>query len=272
MLRPWQPATLVTLFVPVAAAVTGMGPGLAQASASSGIEGVWSFNGGEIAVQKDGAGTYVGTVVAKTTFVECAHPVGQQIWTDMKPQPDGSLWGFHQWYVSDSSGCVLDSEYKGPTAWRTLTTGSGQHYLKVCFSKPGTTQPTIAPNGAVANDSYGCSTSALVASLTSGAASFKLVTGLPTTKRCLSRRSFRIHIQDPRNDAFRVVTITIGAQHLSTYRRGRFIVATVNLKGQPKGAFRLRISGRTVQGRHLRGTRTYHTCERKPRKALAESR
>src|SRR5438445_1864086 len=54
--------------------------GVAPAGAASSIEGIWSFNGGQIGVQRLANGTYAGTVVVETKFAECVHPVGQEIW------------------------------------------------------------------------------------------------------------------------------------------------------------------------------------------------
>lgn len=248
-------ASLLCLLAPACVAVAS-----SSASASD-IEGVWAFNGGEIAVQKTGEGKYEGTVVTATAFAECVHPVGQEIWREITLQSDGSFWGFHQWYVSEGGKCLLDPEYVGPTAWRVLATSSGQRSLEVCFSRPGSSQPLIAADGTASEDTYGCSKSALTAPLsTSSTASFKLVSGLPSTRQCLSLRSFMIHVHDPRNDAFKSVTIALDGKHLKAVRKGVYLVARVNLRGLPKGTFTLRITGVTVQGRHLKGSRTYHTC------------
>ena len=54
--------------------------------------------------------------------------------------------------------------------------------------------------------------------------------------------------------------ITIKGKRLKTVRHGDTIVATVSLKGLPKGAFTVIIKATTYLGRHLSGTRTYHTC------------
>ncbi len=124
--------------------------GVASAGAASSIEGVWAFNGGQIAVQPLSNGTLVGTVVTETTFAECGHPVGQQIWTGITPQADGSYWGLHQWYF-EKSGCALNPTL-GLAAFRVLEGSSGSHYLRVCLSNPGTTQPTIAASGSSASD------------------------------------------------------------------------------------------------------------------------
>lgn len=234
-----------------------------SAAASSTIEGVWAFNGGEIAVQPAGNGTFNGTVVSETKFAECTHPVGQVIWTDMAPQSNGSYWGFHQWYYEHAS-CALNPTL-GPTAWRVVE-GGGQRYLRVCLSSPGTSQPTIAADGSNTTTTYGCVNSAPA---TVETASFKLVS-LPSAKECLSLRHFQIHIRDPRNDAFKTVTITLKDRKIASTRRGKYIVATIDLKGLPKGAFTIRINATTVLGQHINGRRTYHTCV--PKKASKPSK
>src|ERR1700689_1456437 len=78
---------------------------VASASPASPIEEVWSFSGGQVAIQAQPGGTFVGTVVAPTSFAECTHPVGEPMWTDITPQPDGSYWGLHQWFF-ENAGCL----------------------------------------------------------------------------------------------------------------------------------------------------------------------
>jgi hypothetical protein len=231
--------------------------GASGASATASIEGTWTFNGGVIAVQAASGGTFAGTVVSETKFAECAHPVGQQIWTSMTLQPDGSYWGFHQWFFEKAS-CALNPTL-GPTAWRVVEDASGTRTLRVCLSSPGTTQPTIAADGTSANTTYGCVSSAPVAS---GTASFKLVS-LPSSKKCLSLRRFQIHIRDPKNDAFKSVAITLKGRKIHAVRKGKYFIATVNLKGLPSGTFTIKITGTTVLGHRLNGSRTYHTCKKK---------
>ena len=87
----------------------------------------------------------------------------------MTEQPDGSYWGLHQWYTAN---CVEDP-VPGPTAWRVVEQPNHSRYMRVCFSHPGTSQPTIAANGApksaseyaAHNVTFGCYSSALIASL-----------------------------------------------------------------------------------------------------------
>jgi hypothetical protein len=235
-----------------------------DASSSASIEGVWSFNGGQIAVKAVTGGTFEGTVVAETKFAECTHPVGQTIWSEMRLQPDGSYDGFHQWYF-ESPSCPLNPTL-GPTAWRVLQAAGGAHFLRACLSSPGGSQPAIAADGTVSGATFGCVDSARVAPLpATGTLSLRQVASLPGSKKCLSRRAFKIHVRNPVHDPFRTISITIGGHTIATQRQGRFSVATVNLRGVPRGAFTVRIRATTVLGRKLSGHRTYHTCVQKRR-------
>ncbi len=72
-----------------------------------------------------------------------------------------------------------------------------------------------------------------------------------------------IHVQDPRYDAFKTISITIKGKKLKTTRHGNTITATISLKGLPKGAFTVVIRATTYLGQHLSGSRTFHTCATK---------
>jgi hypothetical protein len=256
----------------------------ASAVAASSIEGVWSFNGGQIAIQPSPSsnGTYMGTVVSATKFAECTHEVGEPIWTNVAEQPDGSYWGLHQWFLG---GCK-PNPLRGPTAWRVLEEPTGAHYLRVCFSHPGTTQPTIAASGAPKDPAeyaaygvtYGCYDSALIAPLpvvnnSSGgvAGSIERLT-LPSAKKCLSLRFFKIHLADPQYDPLKTVVVTLKGRRIATKRKGKYIVATINLKGLPKGTFTIKIHATTVLGHHLSASRRYHTCIKKSTKKKSSTK
>ncbi|HTU77819.1 MAG TPA: hypothetical protein VMF09_03580 [Solirubrobacteraceae bacterium] len=276
--------TLTSLAIATAALLIG---GASSAGASSSIEAVWSFGGGQIAVVPLANGTFEGTVVAPIKFAECVHPEGQEIWKDVTLRPDGSYWGGHQWYFAGSD-CTENPE-PGPTAWRVIEEPDGSKYLKVCFSEPGTTQPTIAPDGSVEDVQWGCRDSALIAPLpplepspstptsqttptststtgsSSGNASF-IQRQLPAAKRCLSARDFPIHLAEPQYDPFKTISVTLKGHAIKTRRKGKYVVATIDLEGLPPGAFTVKIKATTVLGVHLSGSRTYHTCAKKPKK------
>lgn len=253
------------------AATMLLGVGVTSASAASNIEGVWSFNGGQIAIHPASGGTFEGTVVVATKFAECTHPVGQEIWTKISLQPDGSYWGLHRWYFENS--CELNPTL-GLAAWRVLEETGGSHYLRVCLSSPGSTsQPTIAANGSESGTTYGCVNSALTAPLPSASggtadskAGSKETLTVPSIKECLSLRFFKIHLLDPKYDPLKTVSVTIKGRKIATVRKGKYIVAAINLKGLPKGAFTVKITATTVLKHHLSASRTYHTCVKKANK------
>jgi hypothetical protein len=234
----------------------------AAADAQSSIQGVWAFNGGQVVIAPDASGDLVGTVTAPTTFDTCTHPVGQAIWTDLKELPDGSYTGMHQWYHGTGSSCRLVSPL-GATAFRVITRSDGSKLLRVCFNTPGSSAPTIAPDGTPANVNFGCSDSALVAPVPVTAPSFASTVILPQAKAkhvCLSRRDFIIHIREPRHDPFVTMWIYLDHKLLKFYRHGDEIAARIDLRGLPRGTYTVRIRARTAAGFTVKGHRTYHTC------------
>lgn len=256
----------------LAATVLLLTAGVATAAATSSIEGVWSFSGGQIAIQPTGNGKFVGIVVQPTKFAACTHPVGQEIWKEITPQTDGSYWGFHQWYQSNEEigSCVVNPAFVGPSAWRTVTEPNGSRYLLVCLSRPGTTQPKIPPGSHGEGETYGneCLHSELTVPLRSSAVgSFKEVVSLPSSKRCVSARRFEIHIHDSKYDPFKSVVVTLRGHKLKVVHRGTTYIATITLKGLPAGAFTVKVKATTVRGNQVSGSRTYHTCAKKPKKA-----
>ncbi len=246
----------------LAACVAGVSLTTASASASAGqIEGVWSFNGGKVAIERQADGTLTGTVVEPTRFAECSHPIGQPMWTDMQLQPDGSYWGYHAWFF-ENSGCMLNPTL-GKTAWRVLGAPDGSYFLRACFSSPGTQQPTISASGQATGVTYGCVDSALVSPPPPAAldvAAFTQAVSLPSARQCVSRRDFQIHLRDPRNDPLKEVDVVLAGHHLAVRRHGDVFASTIDLRGLPKGAFTVHIRLTTVLGRRVSASRTYHTC------------
>jgi hypothetical protein len=256
------------LSIALAAAVLLAAALSASAAATSSIEGVWSFGGGQIAIQPEGSsGRFEGVVVSPTKFATCEHKVGEPIWKEITPQPDGSYWGAHQWFYEESA-CTPNKQ-PGPTAWRVVAEPNGSHYLRVCLSEPGKSQPSIPPGSAGINASYKCVSSALAGALPvapnerSGTKASKETLSLPSAKKCLSVRLFQIHLQDPKFDPFKQVVVTLKGKKVASHRHGKFIVSTINLKRLPRGAFTIKIRATTVLGHHLSASRTYHTCIKK---------
>ena len=83
--------------------------------------------------------------------------------------------------------------------------------------------------------------------------------GLPSAKRCASRRSFRINLRGPRGQRLRSARVVVNGRRVAV-RRGRRLTARVNLRGLPRGTVRVRIVATTRAGRRVVATRRYKTC------------
>ncbi|HEV2812079.1 MAG TPA: hypothetical protein VGW10_02405 [Solirubrobacteraceae bacterium] len=248
------PLCLRTALCALALTLLAAAPAAAQTSQ---MEGVWTFSGGQIAVDRQGD-AFVGTVVRPTQLSECVHETGEQIWTDIRLQGDGSYWGKHQ-YFQTSDCSFID---RGNTAYRVLNRG-GQTFLRVCFSKPETPelQPKIAEDGSNTDTNDGCRDSEFVSPLPSTPPKLSDIVTLPKeTKGCASRRKFAIRLKEPPGDALKAAVITLNRKKLNVVKRNGRLTSTVDLRGLPRGRYALKIVATTVRGRSISGTRRYRTC------------
>lgn len=88
---------------------------------------------------------------------------------------------------------------------------------------------------------------------------------LPSTKRCLSRRSFKIRVHLPKGTRFKKLTIKVNGR-TKLKRKGlkaRKVKARINLRGMPKGKVVVKIVATTNTGRKAVRKRTYHTCAKR---------
>jgi hypothetical protein len=85
---------------------------------------------------------------------------------------------------------------------------------------------------------------------------------LPSTRRCVSRRHFRIHIRQPKGVKIAKATVVLNRKKVAT-RAGRRVTSVIDLRSLPKGRFTVKITLTTADKRTITGTRRYHTCARK---------
>jgi hypothetical protein len=92
---------------------------------------------------------------------------------------------------------------------------------------------------------------------------------VPSNRRCVSRRKFRIRIRERRGIHIEAAIVLLNGTRIKVVKRRVFRrkrhIATVNLRGLPKGTFKLKITVLTSEGDSLSGTRKYHTCTKKRR-------
>jgi Tol biopolymer transport system component len=95
---------------------------------------------------------------------------------------------------------------------------------------------------------------------TASAATVAKAFGLPSAKRCQSRRRFPIHLRRPAGVSIATAKVAVNGKNVRTRKiAGRF-TATIDLRGLPKGRFTVSIRVVTVSGKTLRGSRRYRTC------------
>jgi hypothetical protein len=85
---------------------------------------------------------------------------------------------------------------------------------------------------------------------------------LPSPKKCVSKRRFRIHLRNRRGFRIEQAIVFVNNRRVASIREtGRF-VSKVDLRGLPKGTFVVRLVVIDTAGRIVRGKRVYHTCVR----------
>ena len=96
------------------------------------------------------------------------------------------------------------------------------------------------------------------------------VIGLPSNKKCVSRRRFRIKVRQLGGIQIQTALVFVNGKKVRVLKRRVFkrlrSVASVNLRGLPKGTFKVRIVVLTADGKTIRGTRKYRTCTKRKRK------
>jgi hypothetical protein len=85
------------------------------------------------------------------------------------------------------------------------------------------------------------------------------VIGLPSRRRCASRRKFRIRVRRVSGVSYASVAVFVNGKRVKIVRGAR-TTARVDLSGLPKGRFSVRIVVVTTDGRKLSHTRKYRTC------------
>jgi hypothetical protein len=237
-------------------ALVALAAGAGPAAAADLIEGSWLFQDGEVLVQASGPGAFQGTVVKPTRFAACPHPAGERMW-----QMSGgatSYSGTHIWYRPDCS-----ADPGGQSTWTITSTDAANFTLRFCTVTPGGGSPAFDATGqplpgTICNDLK----RVLPPQPTP---TFERVVALPKeTRKCRSRRNFRIRLRAPKADPLVRATVRVNRKRVKVLSGAR-LTARVDLRGLPKGRYTVKITATTTSGRVIEGTRRYRTCAPKRR-------
>ena len=94
------------------------------------------------------------------------------------------------------------------------------------------------------------------------------VASLPSSKKCVSRRRFQIRLRSPKGGKIASATVKLRGKTVAT-RKGKRVTAPIDLRGLPKGTFKVTIRVVLVDERVVTGSRTYRTCA--PKRSEAKS-
>ena len=85
--------------------------------------------------------------------------------------------------------------------------------------------------------------------------------GLRSSRRCVSRRTFRVTMRGVTRRRVRSLTVFVGGRRVAV-RRGARLRAPVDLRGLPRGVFRVKVVARLRDGGRVSDRRRYRTCVR----------
>jgi hypothetical protein len=90
------------------------------------------------------------------------------------------------------------------------------------------------------------------------------IVSLPSSKRCVSRRKFRIRVRRIKGQgAYKRVEVAVNGKRTKVVRGVRD-TAVVDLRGLPKGRLKVRITVTLADGRKVGATRKFRTCAKRP--------
>jgi len=83
--------------------------------------------------------------------------------------------------------------------------------------------------------------------------------GLPSARRCASRRAFSIRLRAPRGHRLRSARVYVNGRRVRT-RRGRSLRSAVRIRLRRRGVTRVTVVAVTRDGRRLAASREYRMC------------
>jgi hypothetical protein len=184
------------------------------------------------------------------------------------PAPAGEDAGFEEVALADlGSGPAADIAFLEQLDW------DQPRRLRVALSGPaGTTPPPPPPppGGGTAGVEQGGTPppTTPVALPPAPVAALKIgdVATLPSNRRCVSRRRFRITLKAPKGRPIAQAQVLVNGRPKAVVR-GRKLTAPVDLRGLPKGRFTVTIRLTLRDGTVVRGSRAFRTCApKKPKR------
>jgi streptogramin lyase len=199
------------------------------------------------------AGTGTGTVSSRPAGIDCgrscsyAYAAGTPVTLTATPSAGSTFAGFA------GGGCAgAQTTCTVTLTADTAVTATFAAAAAAAAPPAGATTPAPPPAGAtpVTTTAKPSSPKVTIAGL---------ISGLPSTRSCRSRRSFTIHLRTPSGTRIAKATVKVDGRPVAT-RTGKRVTAPITLKGLPKGRYKVSIALTLTNGRTLSETRGYRTC------------
>ena len=159
--------------------------------------------------------------------------------------------------------------YEGPTSWfsgLSPDTSSGTVNFSPAIAPGGSTYFSLEapPSAAAIMVGTPTTTSTTSPKVPPAFGPHGAIQGLPSPRRCLSKRHFFIHIRRYPGISYSEALVFLNRRPVGVVksRKGQFS-APINLRGLPAGTFPVKITVITTTGSIITGKRTYHTCRKK---------
>lgn len=217
----------------------------------------------------------VGRMTPAGTFTIFPTPTAASLPFGITPGPDGKLWFVER--NGDNIGSIPTTATSGAdiTEYPVGGTNVGLEYIvagpdnRMWFNEFNTPGLGAITTGAAATTPPAPTPPAPtppgpVAPAAPAPISASKAFTLPSSKACVSRRSFTIRVRKLPGVSFVKAVVKVNGKRVKTVSRAR-ITAPVNLKGLPSGRFRVSITATAADGRVVTGSRTYRTCAKKRR-------
>jgi hypothetical protein len=221
------------------------------------IQAFFNAGGGILALSADANGDGNPLGFPETYYSFLPIPLGgKAVTSPFRLTPEGQQLGFQDSIAgigtsNDINCCPTHNSFQEPPP------GSALKVVERDSSVPPAPETLIAEGkisgGTITNQS--------------GKPTFGKVVKLPSNKKCVSRRRFRIKLRQPGGVQIQTALVFVNGQRVRTVKRKIFkklrTTARVDLRGLPKGTFFVRIVVLTTKGQTLKGTRKYKTCRKK---------
>ncbi|MCU0314596.1 MAG: choice-of-anchor L domain-containing protein [Solirubrobacteraceae bacterium] len=168
---------------------------------------------------------------------------------------------------AEAAGTVYDAATQILRASTTVTPGTRSLFLSIFDQGDGILDSTVLLDDLIVG---AAAPGACKAGVTTGPAPVQPgglppafgpngVISVPSNKKCVSRRKFRIRIRKRKNLKYETAIVFVNKKRVRVVK-GRRLTAPVDLRGLPKGRFTVQITVITTTGAIISGKRTYRTC------------